>query len=205
MNKLNKIFAILAVIVMVLSVTMSVNASTNNDVIAYISKAHTVNGRTMQLNSTQVQQLTQYLTNHPVDDATADQIIANLDSAKKTITDAGATRLNDLKDSTKSQVMNYVKTAGSLAGLKVEFDTSKETVTIKDMNGNVIVSTTSYSDLNAYTPSKNDSSSNNSSSGTKSSGKLVYTGNNYSTAIIAVVAIVAIATAGIVIKNKNAR
>ena len=196
MSKLNKVLVILALVAMVLSVTITVNASTNNDVIAYISKAHTVNGRTAQLSSSQIQSLTQYLNNNPVSDDEAGQIIANLENAKTTISNAGATKLSDLSESTKSQIMNYVKTAGSLAGLSVSFNTSNETVTIKDMNGNVIVSATSYSSLNSYTVSSTSSSS--------TSGKLVYTGNNYSSVIILGVAIVAIATAAVFVK-KNAK
>ena len=199
MNKLNKLFAILATLIIVMSVTLTVNATTNTDVINYISSPQTVNGVTLKLTSSQVSSLTTYLTENPVNDADAANIISNLDAAKAVITNSGATSLSGLTSDQKTQVMNYVKTAGNYAGLTIEFDTVNETVTVKDLNGNIIISAASYADASKYTVSgKSDSTS----SGTTSSSSLVYTGSNYSVAIIGV-AVVAIATIAVIVKKNS--
>lgn len=217
MNKLLKIVSVLVMIVMIVSVSLSVNAYTNDNVIEYISKAHTVNGRTVQLSKTQRQSLTQYLQNNPVTESEADEIIGKLDSAKSKLDNSGATNLSQLSDSIKAEVVSLVKSAGSIAGLNVEVDTVNEVVTIKDSNGNSVVSATSYSQFNKN-PNKtnsttnadnkqdnsntNNSATNSTVTNTKKDSvpKLVYTGRNYSVAKI-IVAIVAVAIVGIVVKK----
>lgn len=215
MNKLCKIVSIAALIMIVISVTMTAHAYTNDNVIAYITKAHTVNGRTVQLSANQRQNLTQYLQNNPVTDSEADEIIAKLDEAKAKIDNSGATNLSQLNQSIKAEVVTLVKSAGAIAGLDVQIDTANEIVTIKDLNGNVIISATSYSEFDgngkgnggsesSSTKSENSSTSSDSTTSTASK-KLVYTGKDYSVAIKTIIAIVAIAILGVILKNKYAK
>lgn len=215
MNKIVKFFSTVIFMVMVISVSLSVNAYTNDDVIAYISKAHTANGRTVQLDQTQRENLKNYLQNNPVTEAEANDIIAKLDAAKAKIDNSGATNLSELSESIKSEVVSLVKSAGAIAGLDVEVDTVNEIVTIKDKNGNVVVSATSYAQFNkdAAKATTNTNTGKKAStqatsgsvktqSATTNSGKkLVYTGNDYTSAIKMIVAIVAVAISGILVKK----
>lgn len=217
MNKLCKIVSIAALIMIVISVTMTAQAYTNDNVIAYITKAHTVNGRTVQLSTNQRQSLTQYLQNNPVTDSEADEIIAKLDEAKAKIDNSGATNLSQLDQSIKAEVVSLVKSAGAIAGLDVQIDTVNEIVTIKDSNGNVIISATSYSEFTGKENGNKKGNQSNTSSSTQSGNsststsnsttgkKLVYTGKDYSVVIKTIIAIVAIAILGVILKNKYAR
>ena len=153
MNKLLKTISVIVMMLMMISVSISVNAYTNDDVIKYISKAHTVNGRTVRLTKAQRQSLSQYLKNNPVTEDEANEIIAKLDLAKSKIDNSGATNLSQLSDSIKAEVVSLVKTAGSIAGLDVQLDTVNEIVTIKDSKGNTIISATSYSQFNTNSKS----------------------------------------------------
>ena len=188
MNKLCKIISMIVLMIAIISISISVNAYTNEDVISYVTRTHVVNGRKAQLPGTQRESLRKYLKENPVTDSEADEIIAKLDQAKALIDNSGATSLSQLSDSIKAEVVSLIKSAGSIAGLVVEVDTVNETVTIKDSKGNVIIGATSYSEFNYY-----------------NSGKLVYTGNDNSVAIKTIVAIVAVAISGVVLKNKYAK
>lgn len=217
MNKLCKIITVVALVMIVISITMTAQAYTNDNVIAYITKAHTVNGRTVQLSAKQRQSLTQYLQNNPVTDSEADEIIAKLDEAKAKIDNSGATNLSQLDQSIKAEVVSLVKSAGAIAGLDVQIDTVNEIVTIKDSNGNVIISASSYSEFTGKENGNKKGNQSNTSSSTQSGNsststsnsttgkKLVYTGKDYSVVIKIIIAIVAIAILGVILKNKYAK
>lgn len=201
MNKLSKIVSIAILIIAVLSI--SVSAYTNADVIDYVTRAHTVNGRTAQLDKAQRESLSKYLRDNPVSNSEADEIIAKLDKAKSLIDHSGATSLSNLSTSIKAEVVALIKEAGAIAKLDVEVDTVKETVTIKTRGGKTIIGATSYSQFNTN-PASNSSNANSST--TSNSNKLVYTGNSFSIDMTKIgIAIVAIAIAGVVLKHKYAK
>lgn len=205
MKKLLKILSL--IVIMIFMVTLSVQAYTNEDVISYVTKPHTVNGRTVQLSSGQRESLTQYLRNNAVTESEANDIIGKLDKAKSLIDNSGATNLAQLSESIKGEVISLVKEAGRIADLDVQVDTKNETVTIKDLKGNTVISATSYSQFNGNPQTTAGTSASNSGTSTTSKGsssKLVYTGNNYKVELQAVIAIVAVAIAGILVKNKYA-
>lgn len=205
MNKLCKIISIISVFVVALSIAISAEAYTNEDVISYITKEHTVNGRSYRLEEKKRESLKAYLQSNPVSNDEANQIIADLNEAKSLIDNSGATNKSQLSDSTKSKVVSLLKEAGKIADLNIEVDTEKETVTVLDKKGNVVVSATSYAEFNKNQSSKNTSSTNTSStssngSTTSNKKKLVYTGNN-SKVGYTILAIVAIAGIGVVTKK----
>ena len=193
----------IAVMFVVMAMTIAVQAYSNQDVISYITKAHTVNGRTVQLSQTQRQSLTQYFNENPVTESEANDIIAKLDKAKSLIDNSGATNLSQLSNSIKGEVISLVKEAGRIADLDVQVDTAREIVTVKTLSGKVIISATSYSQFNkdvqkpGTTTTTNAGSTSNGS--TTTGKKLVYTGNT--AGMKTIVAIVAIAIAGVCVKK----
>lgn len=205
MNKVVKVMSMIAIMIAVIAMTVSVQAYTNQDVISYVTKAHTVNGRTVQLSQTQRQSLTQYLNENPVTESEANDIIAKLDKAKSLIDNSGATNLSQLSSSIKGEVISLVKEAGRIAELDVQVDMENETVTIKTLKGKVIISATSYSQFNKDVQKPGTTTTTNSgstSNGSTTTGKkLVYTGNTNTAGIQTIVAIVAIAIAGVCIKK----
>lgn len=214
MNKLSKIISVMVLMIVMMSISIVVNAATNDDVISYVTMSHTVNGRTFELNKTQRQSLTQYLKENPVTNSEADEIIAKLSEAKIKLEQSGATKASQVSDSVKAEVVSLVKSAGEIAGLDVQVDIAKEIVTIKTIDGKkTIIKATSFKNLvteqkNNAGSSNNAGTSNNNASSSSSSNsgkKLVYTGNDYGVAIKTIVAIVAVASVGFGIRKIYAK
>lgn len=217
MNKLSKIISVIVLMMVMISMSVVVNAATNDDVISYVTMTHTINGRTFRLEKMARESLTQYLRENPVSNSEADEIIAKLSEAKVKLEQSGATKVSQVSDSVKAEVASLVKSAGEIAGLDVQADVAKEIVTIKTLDGKrTIVKATSFKNL--IVEQKNNSSANggasnsagatnnNSGSSTNKTGnKLVYTGNDFSVAIQTIIAIVAVAGIGFGVRKIYAK
>ncbi len=215
MNKLSKIISVIVLMIVMISMSAVVNAATNDDVISYVTMAHTINGRTFQLDKAQRQSLTQYLKENPVTNSEADEIIAKLNEAKIKLEQTGATNASQVSESVRAEVVSLVKSAGEIAGLDVQVDITKEFVTIKTLDGKKTIvkaiSYTKYLSDEKVTPNAgtNNSGATNNNSGSstsnKTGNKLVYTGNDGSVAIKTIVAIVAVASVGLGIRKIYAK
>ena len=211
MNKLSKIISVIVLMIVMISMSAVVNAATNDDVISYVTMAHTINGRTFQLDKAQRQSLTQYFKENPVTNSEADEIIAKLSEAKIKLEQTGATNASQVSESVRAEVVSLVKSAGEIAGLDVQVDISKEIVTIKTLDGKKTVvkaiSYTKYLSDEKVTTNNSNSSSNktNTSTSNKTGNKLVYTGNDNSVAVKTIVAIVAIASVGLGVRKIYAK
>lgn len=271
MNKLCKIASVIAVIMVVIIASISVQAYTNNDVIDYITASHEINGRTLQLTTANALRLKLYFEDNPVTDDQADAIIAKLNEAKSKLEASGASTATEVKAiaGLETEVVTLIQEAGDIAGLDIQVNTVTEIVTIKDKAGNNIIAPTAYLELfgsnkpddpkppvdpddpkppvdpddpnkpdkpdkpvNPDKPNKpvnpdnkpnnsdnnnNNNANNNSNSNTNNANssstttdkvvnqstakKLVYTGNDYSFIIKTIIAIVAVAITGVVIKR----
>lgn len=228
MNKIMKIVSVVAMMILVICMSNSVQAYNNEDVISYITKAHTVNGTTLQITESVAQRLTQFLKDNPVTDAKADIIIAKLEEAKAVLGTSNSSTLEGVDNAIKAEVIRLVKEAGKEAGLSIEVDTINNIVTVKDLKGNVIVSAKSYAQYfvrgnnnnnnnntgNTEKPGNsnsanggtsvivnNNNNNNNSNSNSSNGTKLVYTGNDFSFVIKTILAIVAMASIGMVVKK----
>ncbi len=231
MNKIMKIMSVVAMMILVICMSNSVQAYNNEDVISYITKAHTVNGTTLQITESVAQRLTQFLKDNPVTDAKADIIIAKLEEAKAVLGTSNSGTLEGVDNAIKAEVIRLVKEAGKEAGLSIEVDTINNIVTVKDLKGNVIVSAKSYAQYfvrgnnnnnnnnntgNTEKPgnsnsanggtsvivnNNNNNTNNNSNSNSSNGTKLVYTGNDFSFVIKTILAIVAMASIGMVVKK----
>ena len=134
MNKLSKIISVIVLMMVMISMSVVVNAATNDDVISYVTMTHTINGRTFRLEKMARESLTQYLRENPVSNSEADEIIAKLSEAKVKLEQSGATKVSQVSDSVKAEVASLVKSAGEIAGLDVQADVAKEIVTIKTLS-----------------------------------------------------------------------
>lgn len=221
MNKIMKIMSIVAMMILVICMSNSVQAYNNEDVISYITRAHTVNGRTLQITESVAQRLTQFLKDNPVTDAKADIIIAKLEEAKAVLATSNSSTLEGVDNAIKAEVIRLVKEAGKEAGLNIEVDTVNNIVTVKDLKGNVIVSGKSYAQY--FVRNNNTNTGNTAKPGTSTSTnggtsvavnnnnkninnngngtKLVYTGNDFSVVTKTILAIVAMASIGVVVKK----
>ena len=211
MNKLSKIISVIVLMIVMISMSAVVNAATNDDVISYVTMAHTINGRTFQLDKAQRQSLTQYLKENPVTNSEAVEIIAKLSEANIRLVQTGATNASQVSERVRAEGVSLVKSAGEIAGLDVQVDISKEIVTIKTLDGKKTVvkaiSYTKYLSDEKVTTNNSNSSSNktNTSTSNKTGNKLVYTGNDNSVAVKTIVAIVAIASVGLGVRKIYAK
>lgn len=207
MNKLSKIISVIVLMIVMTSMSMVVNAATNDDVISYVTMAHTVNGRTFQLDKTQRQSLTQYLKENPVTNSEADEIIAKLNEAKIKLEQTGATTVSQVSDSVRAEISSLVKSAVKIADLDIVFNTTKGTFSLKTLDGKkTIIKATSIFDLEIKNQNVGDSNNNAGSSNSNKTGdKLVYTGKDDSVAIKTIVAIVAVASIGLGVRKIYAK
>lgn len=177
--------------------SVKVSAFTNSELIVYLTSTQTVNGESVSLNANQKAAVTDYLTNNPVDEATAESIKADIESAKAEIAATGKTKLDQMSEATKASVVSKIKTAASKAGVTVTVDSKNNNVTITDKTGKVL-SSANYNQY-ATTPAAGGSAASTGSSQT--SGTLVYTGANAVVYIVSALAIVAVATLAVVRKR----
>ncbi|MCI8276863.1 MAG: hypothetical protein HFJ46_02905 [Clostridia bacterium] len=189
MNKVSKLLVMTIVILAVITLSVTVKAFSNADLIAYVTSDQTVNGETYKFSNDQKTAITNYLNAHPVSDEVAASVKEDIEEAKRQITATGATRADQISDEVQSKVMSLLKSAGSKIGVNVSFDTKNKTVTLKDKATGTNIVSGSYA---AYV--KSNASTPGSVGASQTSGRLVYTGANYILYAIPVLAIVAVAT-----------
>ena len=204
MSKLSKLIVMAVVILAVVTMSVSVKAFTNSDLIGYVNNIHNINNIIFELKDNQKTAIINYLTAHPVSDEVANSIKADIDAAEKQIANTGATNVDQISKDVKANVIALVKSAASKAGLTLTVNSADETFVIKTSDGKVLTSGSARADVsyatgtgaNAGTPASS-SASKTSTATTKSTGKkLLYTGSNYALYVLPVVAIVAVAVLG---------
>jgi len=194
MNKV-KIVATLVLIMLIVSVTLSVQAITKDELITYVTSKHTVLGREYQLDSSQIAAVTNHLNSITLSDAEATAIRDELAQAIKLLNDTGASDLSKVSASTKAQVTSIIHSAAAKADLKVSINTSTRVITVTNTNGVHILSA-SYNV--GFSPV---GSGGVPYDGGGSSGKLVYTGASTLLINMSVLAIIAVATV-LVVRRK---
>ena len=116
---MKKIVSILLAIVMVIGVFTVVNATTSSKLADEIYKIGKPYGMT-EANRVRIER---YLSENPVTDEQADQLLAKAKEVEKVFKDAGATKYSELSDSEKEQVKSIAVEAGKLIDLTVKFGT----------------------------------------------------------------------------------
>ena len=203
MSKLSKLIVMAVVILAVVTMSVSVKAYTNSDLIGYVNNIHNINNILFELKDSQKTAIINYLSAHPVSDEVANSIKADIDAAERQIAATGATNVDQISKDVKANVAALVKSAGAKAGLTVVIDTASETFAVKTSDGKTLTSGAVRNDISyavapaAGTTAAAPAASNASSNATKSTGKkLLYTGTNYALYVLPVVAIVAVAVLG---------
>ena len=171
MKKLISI-AILLVMVVMLSAGM-VNAATNDTLADELYAIGSKYGMT----SADKVKIERYLSDNPVTDDQANQIIAKANEAAAIMEAAGTTNINDLTSEQKDQLKALANEAASIIGLTLVFKSG----TVEIYKDGTLIETL----------------------GTES-GKLAYTGNSVNTVlVVSSVAVVALA-AGLIARKKFA-
>lgn len=170
---MKKILTVLLAIIMVMGVFTAVNATTSSELANEIYKV----GKPYGMSEANRVKIERYLSENPVKDSEADQILAKAKEVAKVFADAGVKKYSELSDSQKEKVKSIAVEAGKIIDLTVKFGTKAVEIY---KNGKLIE--TVYYD----------------------GDKLLYTGNNV-TPIIVVSSVVVIAlVAGFALRKKFA-
>lgn len=168
--------ALIMVIALVMSTT-AVNAATNADLINYATTNHTVSGKSIGLTDGNKVKVKRYLTDNPVTDEQAAQIMAKGDQLIALMEAAGVSDPSKLSKADKAKFISIAQEAASIIGLTLKFNANSVEV-YKD---GVLIDTGSLGDE-----------------------KAAYTGNNVNTAlVVSLVAVLALAI-GLVAKKRMA-
>ena len=136
MKNLQRVTAL--VVVLLLTLSVKAFAMSQSDFIAYVSKAHTVNGITYQISSSQKKQLVDYLNDHPITEAQADEMKTKFDSL---LSYAGSNGIRKASDATRSQKETLLAKANEIAaviGVSVRFNSTNKTLEFYDKDGKMI-------------------------------------------------------------------
>lgn len=127
--KSKKFFVMVLSLVMMLAMSVTAFAATEDDIIKELKAAG--------VPETYVSQAEQYLANNEVIDTQADNVIAEIKKAKETAGDV--TELKNLSAEQKTAILKNVEAAGTAMGATVVVDTKDNKVTITDENNKTYI------------------------------------------------------------------
>ena len=181
MRKISKLLVMAIVVLAVITLSASVNASTET-LKAYVSEAHNINGMEFKLSAKQKETVVNYISG--LNDATSKAIYDDIISIENIIKDSGVTKLADLSSEARTNAFNIAKSAAEKAGLTLTVNTKTQTYKLTKSDGSTLI-TGKYMSLVTYKKGTT----------TSSSKKLLYTGADYAIYGVASLAIVAVAVA----------
>lgn len=190
MRKVSKLVAMVVVILAVIATMAgSVSAYTNADVMKYVNDVHNINGMIFELSNSDKAKIQNYLTANPVDEATANSIMADISAIEAKVATTGATSVNQISVAVKSEIVSMAKSTVAKAGLNLSVNSKAKTFTITTSSGEVLVSTSYAGKAQSTMGAAAGSAGGASASGST----LLYTGANYAVYALPVLAIIAVA------------
>lgn len=136
MKRLLKVIAV--TIILTLALSVNAFAMSQSELIEYVSKPHTINGTTYQMNSAYKREINNYVKDHPISDDEANQIKAKFDSFLAYIDSIG---VRDISKTTQSQRQTLLAKANeitSIVGVTVKYNATDKTLEFYDNNGKEI-------------------------------------------------------------------
>ncbi|HEX3026363.1 MAG TPA: hypothetical protein VHR42_03945 [Clostridia bacterium] len=95
-----------------------------------------MNGQTVQIPASYVNQAENYFASHHISDDQAEYILGQVEAAKEAVRESGVTDLKKLDKSTKNRIMAAAQAAADEANLKLSVGSNKD-IKIVDSSGNV--------------------------------------------------------------------
>ena len=179
MKKVLKVFILVAFIA-ILSTTV-VNASAGDDLLAELSKTHTIGGKEVTITAADKVRVERYLAEHEITEAQKDTVLAKFYAIIDIMNAEGVSDVAKISETKKKEAIKLAEEAAAALNLKLVADTVSNTIKVYDLNGKLI------------------------ESAKVENGKLVYTGNDSNIyVVVSVVALIAVATVVIARKKVNA-
>lgn len=175
---MKKVLSILLLVAMIFGVATTVNAATANEqFLSYLKAGFEVAGEKLTLTEADLVKVERYLNEYPLTEEQLTELKAQIEAVVNYMNEQGTANPYDLTKSEKEVVFSMAKEAASIIDAELKINTQDNTMTL-------------YKDGKAV------------ETVTVSNGKLVYTGNNYTSIIVvSIIAIIAVATA-IISKKK---
>jgi hypothetical protein len=122
---------------LILCFAVPARAAANTDAILdSLREGITVNGQTVQIPASYVNQAENYFASHRLSDDQAEYILEQVEAAKAAIRENGVTDLKKLDKNTKNRILSAAQAAADEANLKLSVGSNKN-VKIVDSGGNV--------------------------------------------------------------------
>lgn len=193
MNKISKLLVMAVVVLAVITMSLSVNASTT-DLINYVTEVHNINGMLFELTNSQKTAVRDYLSANSTD-AKSDAAYAKIREAENLVSSSGVNRVSNLSKDVKTKLITLATEAANEVGLTLNVNTANNTFTLS--NGNDVLASGSVESLITY----QETPAGNAGAAAAVPGKtLLYTGSNYAVYGLVVLAIVAVA---VVVKKRS--
>lgn len=176
---MKKTLKIMVIAMLLILVATTVQAYTNDELVTYLTSSKTIAGKSMSLSADEKGAVRKYLESNPLSDEDAEAVKNKVDAAIAIMDNAGVTDITKLSDADKDAIVALVNSAAEIAGVTVNIDTAKKTVTVKDSKGKVLFA-------EDYTTRET----------------ITYTGANYAMYIVPVVAIIAVAMVVVIKRSK---
>jgi hypothetical protein len=137
MKNIRKIIYMAFFISLIICFAVPARAAANTDpILASLREGITVNGQTVPIPASYVNQAENYFASHHLSDDQAEYILAQVEAAKEAIRESGVTDLKKLNKSTKNRILSAAQAAADEANLKLSVGSNKN-VKIVDSSGNV--------------------------------------------------------------------
>ena len=142
------IIVMIAILALVLATTV-VNATTKSELQSYITKSHTIAGKSVSLTSAEIKQVNDYFANNEVTDEQATFIKGKIDEAIAVMEAAGVSDVSKLSSTDKQKLISLAQEAAAKVGLTVNTSTGVVTnaageVVFKLQEGKLVQTGTNY-------------------------------------------------------------
>lgn len=142
MNRLLKVIAV--TIILTLALSVNAFAMTQSELIEYVSKPHTINGTTYQMNSAYKREIENYVKDHPITDDQANQMKAKFDSFLSYIDSIGVRSIDECTHSQKQTLLAKANEITAVVGVSIKYNSTDKTLEFYDENGKMITAVSVY-------------------------------------------------------------
>lgn len=136
MKNLKKIT--LLVVVLLLALSVKTFAMTQDELVEYVTKEHTINGTTYKAPDRYKRELENYLIDHPITDAQADEMKTKFDNLLAYINSLGKTHIKDLTKSEKQTLLDKANEITAIVNVTVKYNATDKTIEFYDADGKKI-------------------------------------------------------------------
>jgi len=127
---MKKILSIILMIGCIFCLNLNVNAKTEDELLAYLSKSFTIAGKEVKLLDSDIVKVERYLSENNITDENVDKIIGKIDEIVAIMNKEGVSDPLKMNDAKRKEVLNLATEAATYAGASLSYDYTTKTVSI---------------------------------------------------------------------------